>query len=232
MPHQIFRTALVFIGCLGMAWGISGFTRSAAVDYFEDVEGRLLSFASYGAEAAREMRDSAMALELSDCDNRAQRSLLLLELPLADAALKAGATADFDRGVHSIEERAKRALACSPRDPLFWLVLFGMEVQHGARDQHTFDLLATSYEISPHEAWLGLRRAMVTIPIIETIPDPLRGQVLGEFENLINDKLPEIPARLFLGASDAARAILQPRIDRLDPKSRQAFASMLQELRR
>jgi hypothetical protein len=232
VQHQILRAVIVIVGCLGMVWGISGFARSAAVDYFEDVEGRLLSFASYSADAAGEMRDSAMALELNDCDNHAQRSLVLLELPLADAALKAGATADFDRRVRSIEERAKRVLACTPRDPLFWLVLFGLEVQHGGRDRHTFDLLATSYEISPHEAWIGLRRAMVTIPIIQTVPDPLREQVLAEFESLINDKLPEIPARLFLSASDAVRAILQPRIDRLDPKSRQAFASMLQELRR
>jgi hypothetical protein len=232
VQHQILRAVLIIVGGLGMLWGISGFARSAAADYFEDVEGRLLSFASYSAQAAGEMHDGALAQELSECDNHAQRSLLLLELPLADAALKAGATADFDRRVQSIEERAKRDIACTPRDPLLWLVLFGLDVQHGARDRHTFDLLATSYAVSPHEAWIGLRRAMVTIPIVQTIPDPLREQVLAEFENLINDKLPEIPARLFLSASDAARAILQPRIDRLDPKSRQAFASMLQELRR
>jgi hypothetical protein len=215
-----------------MSWGISGFVRSATADYFEGVEGRLLSFESYSAEAAGEMLESAMAQELSDCDNHAQRSLLLLELPLADAALKAGATADFDRRVRSIEERARRVLACAPRDPLFWLVLFGLEVQHGERDRHSFDLLATSYEVSPHEGWIGLRRAMVTIPIIKTVPDPLREQVLAEFQKLIRDKLPEIPARLYLGASDSTRAILQPPIDLLDSKSRQAFASMLQQLQR
>jgi hypothetical protein len=230
--HQILRALIVIVGCLGMAWGISGFARGAAADYFEDVEGRLLSFESYSAEAAGEMLDSAMAQALSDCDNHAQRSLLLLELPLADAALKAGATADFDRRMRSIEQRARRVLACTPRDPLFWLVLFGLDVQHGDRDRHTFDLLATSYETSPHEGWIGLRRAMVTIPIIQIVPDPLREQVLAEFQNLIRDKLPEIPARLYLGASDSTRAILRPRIGRLDAESRQAFASMLQQLQR
>jgi hypothetical protein len=232
VQHSILRVLLVVIGCLGMGWGIAGFARGAAVDYFEDVEGRLLRFESYSADTAGDMLDSTMAHELSDCDNHAQRSLLLLELPLADTALKAGATADFDRRVQSIEARAKRVLACTPRDPLFWLILFGLEMQHGERDRHTFDLLATSYETSPHEAWIGLRRAMVTIPMIRTVPDPLREQALAEFENLIHDKLPEIPARLYLGASDATRAILQPRIDRLDSNGRQAFASMLEQLRR
>jgi len=223
---------IAMIGCLGMAWGISGFGRSVTADYFEGVESRLLSFEAYRSDASREMLESPMARELSDCDNHAQRSLLLLELPLADAALKAGATAEFDRRVQSIEGRARRVLACVPRDPLFWLVLFGLEVEHGQRDRHSFELLATSYEISPYEGWIGLRRAMVTIPIIRTIPDPLREQVLAEFQKLIRDKLPEIPARLYLGASESTRAILQPPIDQLDSTSRQAFASMLEQLQR
>jgi hypothetical protein len=225
------RALTVVIGCLGMAWGIAGFARSAAVDYFEDVEARLLRFGSYSAESANEMLGSSMAQDLSDCDNHAQRSLLLLELPLADAALKAGATHDFDRRVQSIEERAKRVLACTPRDPLLWLVLFGLEVEHGRRDRHAFDLLATSYETSPHEGWIGLRRMLVAIPIVQTAPEPLREQILAEFQNLIRDKLPEIPARLYLSASDSTRAMLQPRIDQLDAKSRAAFASILQQLR-
>jgi len=233
MPHRVLCVMMVVIGCLGMSWGISGFARGAGADYFEGVESRLLSFESYSSEAAREILESSMAQELSDCDNHAQRSLLLLELPLADAALKAGATGEFDRRVRSVEERARRALACTPRDPLLWLVLFGLDVQHGALDRHSFDLLATSYEVSPHEGWIGLRRAMVTIPIIRTVPDPLREQVLAEFQKLIRDRLPEIPARLYLGASESTRAtILQPAIDRLDSRSRQAFASVLEQLQR
>ncbi|WP_316218988.1 hypothetical protein [Bradyrhizobium sp. SZCCHNR2026] len=230
--HQALRVLTIVVGCLGMAWGIAGFARSAAVDYFEDVEARLLRFGSYSTQSVTGMLDSSTAQDLSDCDNHAQRSLLLLELPLADAALRTGATRDFDRHVESIEARAKRVLACAPRDPLFWLVLFGLEVEHGRRDRHAFDLLATSYEISPHEGWLGLRRMMVTIPIIQTVPEPLREQVLTEFQNLIRDKLPEIPARLYLGASGSTRALLQVRIDQLDVKSREAFAAMLQQLQR
>jgi hypothetical protein len=226
------RALTVVIGCLGMAWGIAGFARSAAVDYFEDVEARLLRFGTYSAESASGMLESSIAQDLSDCDNHAQRSLLLLELPLADAALKAGATHDFDRRVQSIEERAKRVLTCTPRDPLLWLILFGLEVEHGRRDRHAFDLLATSYETSPHEGWIGLRRMLVAIPLVQTAPEPLREQILAEFQHLIRDKLPEIPARLYLSASVSTRAMLQPRIDQLDAKSQAAFTSMLQQLQR
>ena len=215
-----------------MVWGIAGFGRSAAVDYFEDVEVRLLRFGSYSPESATGMLDSPIAQDVGDCDNHAQRSLLLLELPLADAALKSGATRVFDQRVQSIEARAKRVIACAPRDPLFWLVLFGLEVEHGRRDRQAFDLLATSYEISPHEGWIGLRRMMLTIPIVQSVPEPLREQVLSEFQNLIRDKLPDIPARLYLDASASTRALLQSRIDQLDAKSQEAFASMLQQLQR
>jgi hypothetical protein len=232
VQRHLLRSAAVVIGCVGLAWGLVSFTRSAAADYFEDLEGRLLRFGTYSAETSTAVLDSPAVQDLSDCDNHAQRSLLLLELPLADAALKTGASHDFDRHVRSIEDRAERVLACTPRDPLLWLVLFGLKLEHGRQDHDAFELLATSYETAPHEGWIGLRRMIVAIPLIKSIPEPLREQVLAEFQKLIRDKLPEIPARLYLGASDAVRAQLQPRIDQLDPTGRKAFASMIEQLQR
>ena len=66
---------------------------------------------------------------MSACDNHAQHALLLMEIPLADAALRSGALDALNQRTTSIEARAKQALSCTPRDSLVWLVLFGKAVQ-------------------------------------------------------------------------------------------------------
>ncbi|MBV9565489.1 MAG: hypothetical protein JOY90_34315 [Bradyrhizobium sp.] len=225
------RIVLFAIGGLGMAWGGSNLARGAALDELQNLESRLLQFETFGPAAAADVLQDAPVDELSGCDNHAHRSLLLLEMPLAEAALRAGAVTDFDRHLGSIESRARQVLACAPRDPLVWLILFGHEIERGQLDEHAFDLLATSYEISPHEAWIGTRRMAVALPVVMAAPAPVQQQVLAEFRNLVRHGFVEIPARSYLSTTAATRALLQAQVDALDVRSRQAFADALEKLR-
>jgi len=80
--------------------------------------------------------------------------MLLLEIPLAEAALRAGAAAEYDRHIQAFESRSQQILACTPRDAFVWLLAFDLEVMHGLLNGHSFDLLAMSYAASPNEAWI------------------------------------------------------------------------------
>jgi hypothetical protein len=170
-------------------------------------------------------------LDVSRCDNHAQRALLLMEIPLADAALRSGAARDYDEHVRSLESRARQALGCTPRDSFVWLVLFGLETGHGVLDQHAFDLLAMSYETSPNEAWMATRRITLAIPVVVSAPEPMQQQILGEFQDLVRNGFVELPARAYLRASGPTRALLQSRIDLLDASRQRAFSDALQKQR-
>ena len=200
-------------------------------DAFLGLESHLLKFETVSRATQMATLEGAAARDLSPCDNHAQHALMLLEIPLADAALRSGAVQEFDQRVRSIEARAKRTLSCTPQDSLAWLVLFGLQNEHGLLDEHAFDLLAMSYDTSPNEAWIAVRRVVVAIPVVLSAPEPIRQKILAEFQNLIRSGFVEMPARSYLNASDPARALLQSRVEQLDPRSQKLFSDTLQKLR-
>jgi hypothetical protein len=227
----VLQSLALLVGCAGFAWGTAEVLRGAAADEFLNLETHVLQFERFSAAMTTELLESPAAQHLSACDNHGQRALLLLEIPLAETALRSGAVRDFDHHVQSLETRSRAVLACAPRDSLAWLVLFGLEVLHGHLDRHSFDLLAASYETSPNEAWMALRRTIIAIPVVLAAPESIRENILADFQNLVRRGFPEIPARAYLEASPSIRALLQSRIEQLDPVRKKAFAEALQRLR-
>jgi len=222
------RSVAAIVGGLGLAWGVSGLVRGGATDDFRDVETHLLRFNGLSEATETRVLASAAARETRACDSHAQRALLLMEIPLPEAALRAGVVSDFDQRTHSLETRAKQALSCAPRDAFVWLVMFGLEVGHGILDQHAFDLLAMSYETAPHEAWIAVRRILLATPILRSAPEPLQDRILTEFQDLIRDGYFDMPARAYRNASGAVRQLMQARIDQLEPQRQKSFADELQ----
>ena len=207
------------------------FARGEASDDFRDLEAHLLRFETVSRTTATATLESAAAQDLSFCDKHAQHALMLLEIPFADAALRSGAVREFDQRISSLEARARRTLGCSPRDSLVWLLLFGLQNEHGLVDEHAFDLLAMSYDTSPNEAWIAVRRIVVAIPVVLSAPEPIRQKILSEFQNLIRNGFVEMPARSYLNASGPTRALLQSRVEQFDPRSQRVFSDALQKLR-
>jgi len=204
--------------------------RGATSDTFLDLETDLLRFKTFNRSNAVAMLDHASAQDLSACDIDAQRALMLLEIPLADAALRSGAIGEFDQRSRSLELRARLTLGCAPRDSLVWLILFGLEIEHGNLSERTFELLKASYEISPNEAWLSLRRITIAIPVILAAPEPLQQMVFSEFQRLIKDRMTEVPARVLWTARGPVRALLQSRLDELDASTQKLFYETLKGL--
>jgi hypothetical protein len=227
----VLRCLTAVIGCAGLAWGVLNAAPGEAADDFRELESRLLQFETFNQTTATGALASALAWNVSRCDNHAQRALLLLEIPLADAALRSGAARDYDERVRSLESRARQALGCMPRDSFIWLVLFGLETGHGALDEHAFDLLAMSYETSPNEAWIATRRITLAIPVVLSAPGPMQQKILGEFQDLVRNGFIELPARAYARASGPTRALLQSRIELLDPSRQKAFSEALQNQR-
>ena len=227
----ILPALTILIGTSGLGWGILNLRNAAIVDELRSYEARVLQYERFSTAAAKRVVDSAAAQHLGGCENHAQRALLLLEIPLAEAALRSVAAQEFDRRLRSIQVRSEQVLACVPRDSLAWLLLFGIETMHGRIDNHAFELLATSYETSPNEAWVGLRRVTVATPVLLSAPEAIREKILDEFKNLVDRRYEDIPARAYLAAPAAARKLLQSRIEELDSGRQEAFANAMRKLR-
>ena len=88
-----------------------------------------------------------------------------------------------------------------------------------------------SYDTSPNEAWVGVRRIAIAIPAVLAAPEAIRKKILAEFQNLIRQRFVEIPARAYLNASASTRALLQSSVEQLDPLSQKIFSDTLQRFR-
>ena len=231
MHLRVLTVLTILIGSSGLAWGVWNLQRSAVADELHSYASRLLQFEAFTPATAKGIVDSAAVRGVGDCDTRAQRALMLLEIPLAEAALRSGAVQDFDRRMRSIQDRSERVLACAPRDTLAWLLLFGLEVMHGRINDHAFELLAVSYETSPNEAWIALRRVTVATPVLLSAPAALKQRLLREFRTLVGLGYVEITARAYLTAPAPVRKLLQAQIDELDPPQRKSFVNAVEKFR-
>jgi hypothetical protein len=87
-----------------------------------------------------------------------------------------------------------------------------------------------SYETSPNEAWVSIRRIIVALPLILVAPEPVRNEILFEFQKLVRNGFVYDAARAYLTASQPIRSLLQAQIDQLDLPGQKAFSDALQKL--
>jgi hypothetical protein len=219
---------MLAISSLGLAWGVLAFPQSEAADEFWAIEGHLLRFETFSETTSTQILESQASQNSSACDTHSQRAMLLMEMPLTEAALRSGATSEFDRRIQSLETRSRRILGCTPRESFVWLLAFNLEVLHGLLNEHTFNLLAMSYETSPNEAWISVRRIMVAIPFVLIAPEPLRRKILFEFQQLIRYGFVDAAARSYSAASGPTRSLLQTHIEQLDLRQQKIFSDSLQ----
>jgi hypothetical protein len=225
------RVLTLAVGCLGLVWGIFALPRSEAADDFRDIENRLLRSETFNRASLTQTLESQISRDLSPCDTHSQRALLLMEMPLAEAALRSGASADFDRHVQSLEARSRQVLGCAPRESFVWLLAFDLEVLHGRLNAQSFDLLAMSYETSPNEAWISIRRIIVAMPLVLVAPEPVRQKILLEFQQLIRNGFVDDAAHCYFTASSSTRSLLQTYIEQLDLPRQKTFSDALQKIR-
>jgi hypothetical protein len=213
-----------------LVWGIFALPPSEAADDFRDIESRLLGSQTFNSTSLTKILESQASQNLSPCDTHSQRALLLMEMPLAAAALRSGAAGEFDRRIQSLEARSRQVLGCTPRDSFVWLLAFGLEVLHGRLNEQSFDLLAMSYETSPNEAWISIRRIIVAMPLVLVAPEPVRQKILFEFQKLIRNGFVDDAAHCYFIASLSIRSLLQAQIEQLDLPRQKKFSDALQKI--
>jgi hypothetical protein len=218
------------VGCVALVWAILVLPRSETADDLRDIESHLLRSETFSRASLTQTLESQVSRDLSPCDTHSQRAFLLMEMPLAEAALRSGATADFDQHIQSLETRSRQVLGCAPRESFVWLLAFDLEVLHGRLNEQSFDLLAMSYETSPNEAWISIRRIIVAMPLVLVAPEPVRRKILFEFQQLIRNGFADDAAHCYFTASSSIRSLLQAQVEQLDLPRQKNFSDALQKI--
>jgi hypothetical protein len=223
LKSAIQRLLMLVLGGSGLIWGLLAFPTSDASDDLRSIDTQLLQSETFDSKALAVELSAPAAQQASPCDSSSQMALLLMELRLTQAALRAGAVDDFDRHANSVEARSKQTLSCAPRQSLIWLVAFSLKILHGQSDKQALDLLEMSYETSPNEAWIGIRRIIAAVPVLALLSQSLQQKVLAEFEQLARSGFVYEAARAYAGAPTSTRPLLLDRIQRLDAREQKLF---------
>jgi len=107
---------------------------------------------------------------------------------------------------------------------------FNLEVLHGRLNEQSLNLLAMSYETSPNEAWISIRRIIVAMPLVLAAPEPVRQKILFEFQQLIRNGFVDDAALSYSSASGAVRSLLQTQIEQVDARQQKNFSNALQKI--
>jgi hypothetical protein len=214
---------MLVLSCAGLGWGLQVFPVSEDIDQLRSLRSQLLHSETFSQQALATELSSSNSQVVSECDSDAQAALLLIEMRLAEANLRAGDVTQFDQHARSLQLRAKRTLSCAPRQSFVWSIAFSLTVLHGQLDNDSMGMLALSYETSPDEAWIAIRRNFVAVPIVQLLPEALKQEVLSEFQQLIRDGFEAEASRSFLRATGPVRSLLQARVERLDAPRQEAF---------
>ena len=102
---------------------------------------------------------------------------------------------------------------------------------HGRLDERSFDLLAMSYETSPNEAWIAIRRVIVALPLAEIAPTHLRQKIIDEFQQLVENGFTDDAARAYSTASQPVRSLILLRIQSINEPRLRAFTEALRKYR-
>ena len=226
----IQRLVMLVLGGSGLIWGLLVLPTSDASDDLRYMEAQLLQSETFDSKALAVELSNPSADAISACDSSSQTALLLMEMRVAQSALRAGAVDDFDRRANALETRSKQTLSCAPRDSLVWLVAFSLKILHGQPDKQALDLLEMSYETSPNEAWIGIRRIIAAMPVLALLSQPLQEKVLTEFEHLARSGFAYEAARSYAGASTSTRPLLLDRIQRLDAREQKLFWDQVEKI--
>lgn len=219
------------VSCAGFAWGAINLPTSEAIDDLQYQQSKLLQSESFSQKSLKLRLDNDDIQDLSGCAVRSQTALLLMEMRLAEFALRAGSTLEFDRLSDGMEARVGRVLRCAPRQSFVWLLAFSLDVLHGRLSDRSYDLLEMSYETSPNEGWIAIRRNLATVPLLLIAPKPTQEKILTEFQQLIHNGFPEEAARSYSSASSEIQSALRSGIDKLEPSKQKTFWEALEKTR-
>src|ERR1019366_3209264 len=104
---------------------------SEAADQLRYLENQLLHSKNFSSTIFAQQLADIASQTVSDCDTHSQTALALMEMRLAETALKLGKIGEFDQLSRSLEARSRRVLNCAPRESFIWLLAFNLETLHG-----------------------------------------------------------------------------------------------------
>jgi hypothetical protein len=227
---SVARVVIAGFGIASVAWGLAVIPIFWTQSPIEFIAGKIVAGASYNTKAlARQIASIEMAERAERCRPAAVRSAAIIRLHLLERTMVAAERSLIDTQMAALHNSIRRSIACSPADPLLWLVLYWVESAQNGFNPDKLEYVRLSYRLGQNEGWIGLKRNPAVLAIFEGLPPDLKEMVLIEFVALINSGFYVQAANIAMGQELTLRDQLLARLEQVGDNHRLAFARALRE---
>jgi hypothetical protein len=198
------RGASLLLAASALAW--AGSTIPNVMDLtVSRVAGRVAAGESYDAPLLRQIVEANLPAAQRQCDPKALRELLVLQLSAADMTTRSTDLTQADADVGAVQRMSRMLLECAPTESLGWLGAFWSGSRQDGLTTKTIWSLGQSYRLAPHEVWLQLMRVPLAFRAFDALPAALKDAAIQDFDDVFHDRLFNSAAALFLVSPMSAR---------------------------
>lgn len=227
--HVAARLVLISVGAAAMAWAASVAPTFWQQSRYDQLADRMVNGAVFDIETLRRLLPTAATVESSEwaATPAGLRSIAITRLAVAEEALGAGDREHVDSDLAALDSAITRSLSQSPADPFLWLGAFWSRNLQGGFGTDSLPLLRMSYALGPREGWIAIKRNRVASALFPQLPPDLKEDTLQEFAALVASGIYEQAADILTGPGWPVRERLLERLESVDYRERQRFASVL-----
>jgi hypothetical protein len=229
-PNYIFlvRAILIIFGCVAFWWGIVAFRDFWTDSSTESIATRVLAGDPFKTEVMDGQISAIRRIESAAfCRPVALRSAAVIQLRIVEVS--APQSGQSEARLYSLLRMIRSALSCAPADSFLWLALYSVEntANHFSADDLKY--LRMSYELSPNEGWIALRRNPVAFERFRQLPADLAETAIHEFIQLLLSNFFEPAAAIFTGPAWPERELILAHLTQISSEQRRFFADALQQ---
>jgi len=228
-PYRLFVLSVNIILAAGSLVWVTLVFPDIADPAIQQVAGRLARGEKYDPFLLRDIIAANLPAAQRQCNAMTLRQLLLLQIGVADETVRGAYLQQADLDVTCVESVSKALIMCAPTESIGWFGMYWSDIRQEGFGPRAVALLAQSYRMAPHEAWIQLVRAPLALRSFNALPPDLRDGAVQDFDDILRSRLFPSAAALYQAATANAQTALLDRTCAVPEAERLLFLHFVTE---
>ena len=182
----ILRLLLGLTALSSAGWAISLLSHSDQSTPLNAIANRIMSGDSFQQKPlAASSKFLAETNNRTFCNPLEARAIAIIRLRQFEDAIANSDTRLADQQLKTLRSSIDLALSCVPTEGFLWFARYWSAINQGNPASDHFQELRMSYELSPYEGWIALRRSPYVLAIFDALPPDIKEMARNEFSAIV-----------------------------------------------
>lgn len=227
LAFSAVRLLVPLLGLASVVWAASVFSMARLDSDVARMATRIASGDRFKSEIWK-----SIELKFSDVSRQSIKPSILAKLATIhlrgiENALPGESNQQVQSRLIELAGLTKDALRETPTDGFLWLVLSWISERNGEAVDDKWRFLRSSYQLSPNEGWIGIKRNPFAVSRFAALPDDLAEDAMQELMHLVRSGLHSEAAEIIAGPGSSISKLLLRRLKVLDQTDRVILAGRL-----